>query len=83
MKNPKYYRIIVTYSGFSDTKDTAIMHAAKYPISQDGYDPVEGKRTIDYVFNSARAAASCRLRLVEVQKKLKGFSVSKVIDDNF
>lgn len=83
MKNPKYYRIIVTYNGFSEVKDAAVVRAAGRGPSQEGYDPVEAKRTIDFVFGSMVTAAKARGRLLKEQEQTGKFSVSKVIDDNF
>ncbi len=83
MKNPKWYRIVVTYTGFSESKDAKIYKAAKKAPSQEGYDPVEAKRTIDFVCNSAKQAGALRLRLLAIPQQVDRFSVSKVIDDNF
>lgn len=83
MKNSTYFRIIVTYSGFDERKDTRIIRsAAKHP-SQTSYSPVEARRSLDFVFSSRRSATSARVRLVTLQQEIKEFSVSKVINDNF
>jgi hypothetical protein len=79
----KYYRVILTYNGFDEEKDEKIIRAVRKRPSQMAYDPVETRRTIDFVFRSHRAATNSRIRVLRVQQESGGFSVSKVIDDNF
>jgi hypothetical protein len=83
LKEPKTYRLIVTYSGFDETKDAKITTAAGKSPSQRGYDPVEARRTIDFCFRSKQGAGRARARIVVEQQKSGGFSVSRVIDDTF
>ena len=79
----KHYRLIVTYSGFDEKKDQKVIRAAGKTPSQLTYDPVEGRRSLDFTFGTAASARSSRARIVILQQSEGGFSVSKVIDDGF
>ena len=79
----KHYRLIVTYLGFDEKKDTKVIRAAGKSPSQLTYDPVEARRSLDFTFGTSAAARSSRARIVVLQQSSGGFSVSRVIDDTF
>lgn len=83
MPEGKSYRLIVTYNGFDEEKDERIIRAVQKQSTQESYDPVETRRSIDFTFKSRKAANNARSRVVKTQQQLGGFSVSKVIDDSF
>ena len=78
-----FYRIIITYSGFDEEKDTAIIRSVRKSPTQSMYDPVETRRSLDFTFRGEKAAKTARARIVVLQRALGGFSISKVIDDSF
>ena len=83
LEKGKTYRIIITYTGFDEEKDARITKAARKSPSQTQFDPVEARRSLDFTFGSVAAARNCRARIIMEQRNSGGFSVSKVIDDNF
>lgn len=77
------YRLIATYTGFSEEKDAAITRAAGRGMAQSSFDPVDDKRCVDFVFATVRAATYARKRILAIRDGVGYFSLSKVIDDGF
>lgn len=83
MGNGKSYRLIVSYYGFDEVKDTGIVKVARKQPAQMSYDPPERKRQVDFTFKSRKTATNVRTRLLAFAKVESGIYISKVIDDSF
>ena len=73
----------MTYTGYDEAKDEAIIKAAGRNPAQTTYDPTEARHSLDFTFAIRKTATAARNRIVATQREFGGFSVSKVINDSF
>jgi len=79
----KSFRVIVTYTGFSEAKNKQIIKVAGRRPTQESFDPLDSKCEVMFVYQSKGFATKLRTRLLAYASGKtewkERFSVSKVI----